>query len=300
MQGLRTIELTKSFGKLRAVDSISFDVTPGAAFGLLGRNGAGKTTIIRMIMQIILCDSGKVLYNDKEIAKSGIRIGYLPEERGLYPRAQVEEQLLYFARLRGMSKHDALASIKRWFARFNMEENLKKTTETLSKGNQQKVQLIQSIIHDPELVILDEPFSGLDPVNAQLLKDVVKELIVDGKCLVFSSHQMDYVEEFCRDVIIMRQGKAVVQGNLSDIKNSFGRNKLLIKTDDKQSIARFLKDKGVSDWAETASAILANCGDETAAMRLMRSIAASELSLVGVEIARPSLHEIFVMKAGDE
>ena len=214
---LEVKNVVKTFGEKRVLDGISLQVESGAALGLLGRNGAGKTTTIRIVMGVFPADSGEILLDGKPISKSGATFGYLPEERGLYPKKRIGDQLVYLARLRGLSKTDAVASVKRWLARLGMEEVYAKKLDTLSKGNQQKIQLASTLLHDPDIVILDEPFSGLDPVNASLLKDVVRELVAAGKTVIFSSHQMGYVEEFCDNIAILNGGRIVLDGNLQDV-----------------------------------------------------------------------------------
>lgn len=207
---LKNIE--KCFGENKVLNGISFKAEGGKAFGLLGRNGAGKTTTIRILMNVFPANGGEVLIDGKPIDYDKIGIGYLPEERGLYPKKLIIDQLTYFAELKGMSKKDAVKSIDYWLDRLAMTEYRNKRLDTLSKGNQQKIQLITAIAHDPDIVILDEPFSGLDPVNAMLLKDVVKEQIAKGKIVLFSSHQMSYIEEFCDSIAILNAGdrKSVV------------------------------------------------------------------------------------------
>ncbi len=180
----------KSFGSKEVLKDISFRTSSGKAFGLLGRNGAGKTTSIRILMDVFPTDSGEILFNGRPIDHSQVQFGYLPEERGLYPKKKIIEQLVYFAQLKGMNRGSAVRSVDSWLERLGMSEHRNKRLDTLSKGNQQKIQLITALAHNPEVVILDEPFSGLDPVNAMLLKDVVKEEIAKGKIVIFSSHQI--------------------------------------------------------------------------------------------------------------
>ncbi|MBQ5792186.1 MAG: ATP-binding cassette domain-containing protein, partial [Clostridia bacterium] len=197
---LELLNIYKSFGEKKVLTDLSFSAESGKAFGILGRNGAGKTTTIRILMDVFPADSGRVLLDGKPIDYTKVGIGYLPEERGLYPKKAIIEQLVYFAELKGMSRKDATRSVDIWLERLGMTECRNKRLDTLSKGNQQKIQLITALAHDPHIVILDEPFSGLDPVNAMLLKDVVKEQIDSGKIVLFSSHQMNYIEEFCDQI----------------------------------------------------------------------------------------------------
>lgn len=206
-------DITKSFGDKEILKGISFSVESGRALGLLGRNGAGKTTTIRVLMDVFHGNSGEILLDGKKFQPRKMQIGYLPEERGLYPKRTVMEQMVYLARLRGASKPQAVQSVKKWLDRMGMAEYQTVLLEKLSKGNQQKVQLASTLVCDPDIVILDEPFSGLDPVNSQILQEVVKELIAEGKLVIFSSHQMSYVEEFCEEVVIINHGEVVLSGN---------------------------------------------------------------------------------------
>ena len=215
-------DITKSFGEKEILKGISFSVESGKALGLLGRNGAGKTTTIRILMDVFHSNSGEILLDGKTFDPRKIQIGYLPEERGLYPKREILEQMVYLARLRGVSKKQAVVNSKKWLERMQVLQYEKQLLETLSKGNQQKVQLASTLVCDPDIVILDEPFSGLDPVNSQILQEVVRELIAEGKIVIFSSHQMSYVEEFCEDVVIINHGEVVLSGNLSEIKREFG------------------------------------------------------------------------------
>ena len=220
---LKNIE--KSFGEKKVLKGISLVAEGGKAFGLLGRNGAGKTTSIRIMMNVFPANSGEVLFDGKPINYEKVQFGYLPEERGLYPKKKIIDQLVYFAELKGMKKKDAVAAVDYWLERLGMTEYRNKRLDTLSKGNQQKIQLITALAHDPEIVILDEPFSGLAPVNALLLKDVVNETIAKGKIVLFSSHQMNYIEEFCDSIAIINGGEVVLKGDLHEIKRNYPRNR---------------------------------------------------------------------------
>ena len=205
--GLVVKNVNKSFGDKRVVDNISFELKKPGVFGLLGTNGAGKTTTIRMILGIIKKDSGEITWDGKEVTRGNVNFGYLPEERGLYPKKKVSEQLVYLGRLRGLSKAEAKKNTDKWLKRLQVSQYTDVKLETLSKGNQQKVQLASTLVCEPEIVILDEPFSGLDPVNSKILQDVVTELIEEGRIVIFSSHQMSYVEEFCEDIAIINNGE---------------------------------------------------------------------------------------------
>ena len=218
--------ISKSYTGKKAVDNISFSAESGKAFGLLGRNGAGKTTTIRILMDIIRADSGNVTLDGKPIDYGKVRIGYLPEERGLYAKKEVFEQLVYLAELKGVKKKEAMSSVDNWLRRLGVQEY----------RNQQKIQFITALAHDPDILILDEPFSGLDPVNAMLLESIVKEKIAQNKLVLFSSHQMNYIEEFCDDIAIINKGKTVLKGSLEEIKRSYPRDMLAVRTDRAQEI----------------------------------------------------------------
>ena len=229
--GLKLEMVSKRFVGKQAVDNISFEVDKPGVFGLLGTNGAGKTTTIRMLLGIIKKDTGEITWNGKPVERKNINFGYLPEERGIYPKTKIYEQLLFFSELKGMKKEDATKEIDYWMGRLKVDEYKNMTAEKLSKGNQQKIQFIISILHNPELIVLDEPFSGLDPVNTEMLKEVILELVEKGKYIVMSSHQMTSIEEFCKDIVIINKGKTVLKGNLQEIKNSYKANRLEIDTE---------------------------------------------------------------------
>lgn len=216
--------VTKRFGDFSAVDNLSLTIPEKEMFGFLGANGAGKTTTFRMILGLLVPNEGNILWGGKPIDYSvSSLIGYLPEERGLYPKLKVREQLIYLARLKGMSKADANKELTYWLERFKIPEYADKKVEELSKGNQQKIQFIAAVIHKPKLLIFDEPFSGLDPVNVELLKNSVLGLKEAGATIVFSSHRMEHVEEMCEHLCILQKGSPVVQGNLKEIKRAFGK-----------------------------------------------------------------------------
>ena len=238
--GLKVENVSKHFGEKLAVDNISFDINKPGVFGLLGTNGAGKSTTIRMMLGILKKDSGEITWNGKKVERKNVNFGYLPEERGIYPKSKIYEQLLYFADLKGMKKENASKEIDYWMDKLKVSEYKNMTAEKLSKGNQQKVQFITAILNDPELIVLDEPFSGLDPVNTELLKEVILELVEKGKYIVMSSHQMTSIEEFCSDVVIINKGKTVLKGNLKKIKDTYKANRLIINT--KQDITAEVKE----------------------------------------------------------
>ena len=292
---LQVKDLRKSFGDKLVLDGVSFECAGGSAFGFLGRNGAGKTTTIRIIMGVFGADGGEVTLDGKPFDRDAVKIGYLPEERGLYPKKPIIDQLVYFAQLHGMDRASAVKSVDRWLGRLGMTEYRDKRLDTLSKGNQQKIQLITALAHDPSIVILDEPFSGLDPVNAKLLKDVVKEQIAEGKAVIFSSHQMNYIEEFCDRIAILHGGKIAVCGALSDIKRSFGRDRLEVRGPDAAAIAdRF----GDSAKREDDGAVVIRLADPADKAKVMSKLA-SEFDLDSVAVKEPSMNDIFVHYAGD-
>ena len=281
-------DINKSFGAKDVLKGVSFRAEGGSAFGLLGRNGAGKTTSIRILMDVFPADSGQVLLDGKPVDYGKIGLGYLPEERGLYPKKLIGEQLVYLARLKGMGKKAAEQAVDFWLKRLGMEEHKNKRLDTLSKGNQQKIQLITALAHDPEIIVLDEPFSGLDPVNAQLLKDVVKEQIGKGKIVLFSSHQMNYIEEFCDSIAILHQGEVVLSGNLRDIKRSFPRDRLVVRTQSPEKIqAAFPCTQG--EKGELILLLKAPEEKQAVMQRLTR-----DFDIDGVEVFEPSLNDIFV------
>ena len=290
---LRNME--KSFGEKKVLTGVSFKAEGGKAFGLLGRNGAGKTTSIRILMDVFPANSGEVLLDGKPIDYNKIGIGYLPEERGLYPKKTIIDQLTYFAELKGMSAKAAVKAVDYWLERLGMMEYRNKRLDTLSKGNQQKIQLVTALAHDPDIVILDEPFSGLDPVNAMLLKDVVKEQIAKGKIVLFSSHQMSYIEEFCDSIAILNAGKVALHGDLHDIKRDYPRDRLIVRTEyPDRIIADFGSVCAVREHGELMIQLASAEDKKTTMKRLVENYDIDE-----VKVFEPSLNDIFVEYAGD-
>jgi len=229
---LNVEHINKWFGQFQAIKDLSMEVKEGALFGFLGPNGAGKTTTMRMILDLIRPDSGQISWNGTPVHQVARRsFGYLPEERGLYPRMEVAEQLIFLARLSGLSKQDAERALDEWLERFQISVNRHKKIEALSKGNQQKVQFLAAILHDPTILIMDEPFSGLDPVNATVLKEAFLEMHRRGKTIIFSTHQLEQVEELCEDMVLINKGQVVVQGSVQEIKRQHGRNVARLKLD---------------------------------------------------------------------
>ena len=289
-------EITKKFGRFTAVNSLSLEIEKGSIFGMLGANGAGKTTTFRMILNLIEPTSGSISWEGKPIGYSAsAQIGYLPEERGLYPKLKTGEQLIYLARLRGMDKASSEREAKEWLERFNVPEYWDKKVGDLSKGNQQKIQFIASIIHKPELLILDEPFSGLDPVNVELLKNAVHDLRKEGTTIVFSSHRMEHVEELCENLCILQHGEAIVKGKLKEIKRSFGKKNVIIHADYDLS---FLKEyPGVIKMKEVTEGVHLQISKEEDA-RLILEDAVKHGFIRKFELEEPSLQDIFIEKVG--
>ena len=290
---LRNIE--KSFGDKQVLTGVSFVAEGGKAFGLLGRNGAGKTTCIRILMNVFPSNGGDIFFDGNPIDYKRIGIGYLPEERGLYPKKIIIDQLVYFAQLKGMNRKAAIKSIDYWLQRLGMTEYRNKRLDTLSKGNQQKIQLITALAHDPDIVILDEPFSGLDPVNAMLLKDVVKEQIEKGKIVLFSSHQMSYIEEFCDSIAILNKGKIALCGDLYQIKRDYPRDRLIVRTVEPDQITR---DFGTTCTVCEDGAILIQLESAEDKKAVMARLV-NEYDIDEVKVYEPSLNDIFVQYAGD-
>ena len=288
--------ITKSFGTKEVLKGISLSTEGGKAFGLLGRNGAGKTTALRILMGVFPADSGDVLIDGKAIDRKTVKIGYLPEERGLYPKKKIIDQLVYFAELKGMNRADAVKSIDYWLSRLEMSEYRDKRLDTLSKGNQQKIQLITTLTHDPQIIILDEPFSGLDPVNAMLLKSVVLEEIEKGKIVLFSSHQMSYIEEFCDRIAILNGGKTALHGELTEIKRNYPRDRLTVRSPQYQEI---LTDFGEKCKYISDDSVLLRLDDESEKPEIMRGLI-DKYDIDEVKVFEPSLNDIFVEYADKE
>ncbi|MDU2290234.1 MAG: ATP-binding cassette domain-containing protein [Clostridium celatum] len=297
--------LRKSFSGNEVLHGISFSVESGKALGLLGRNGAGKTTTIRILMDVFKGDSGEILIDGKPFKPTNYQIGYLPEERGLYPKKKVTEQIVYLASLRGISKKEAKENTLKWLKRLGIEEYENRKLDTLSKGNQQKVQLAQTLVCNPEIVILDEPFSGLDPVNAQILKDVVNDLITDNKIVIFSSHQMSYVEEFCEDIAIINKGDIALSGNLKEIKKDFGRNRVILSAnnytlEELKEICESKFSNLVIVYEVKKDFLVLELSKNSTKNELLKTIINSDIDIEKFSIYEPSLTDIFVLKAGDE
>lgn len=288
-------DITKSFGKKKVLKGVSFSVESGAALGLLGRNGAGKTTTIRIIMGLFAPDSGEVLLDGKPFDIRRENVGYMPEERGLYPKKRVFEQLVYFAELRGLDKKIAGENADKLLERLKMTEYKNAKLMTLSKGNQQKIQLIATLICDPDIVVLDEPFSGLDPVNAKLLKGVVRELIENGKIVIFSSHQMNYIEEFCDDILILNGGSVAVSGPIKEIKHSFTHGKAVLNSDENEKLMKILSESPcIKDTEALKEGIVVTFEENYGMSDLLKLLANTDADIKSVSEYEPDLSEIFV------
>ncbi|MCI9278542.1 ATP-binding cassette domain-containing protein [bacterium D16-50] len=302
---LEVKNIRKSFGDKEVLHGVSFQVESGKALGLLGRNGAGKTTTIRILMDVFHANSGEILLDGRQFQPRKHQIGYLPEERGLYPKRTVIDQMVYLATLRGMKPGEARVSAKKWLERLEVAEYETKKLETLSKGNQQKVQLAATLVNNPDMVILDEPFSGLDPVNSQILKDVVNELINDKRLVIFSSHQMSYVEEFCDNIAIINQGQVVLDGQLKDIKKEYSRNRLMLAAENHtlEELARKVEGEwqGLARVSGRKKEFLVLELSEGADKRaFLERLAKSDVDVEKFGRYEPSLNDIFVAKVGEE
>jgi len=295
---LQIENVTKKFGNFTAVKDLSMRVNQGSMYGFLGANGAGKTTTFRMILGLLDSTEGSITWNGKPITyANSTHIGYLPEERGLYPKMKVEDQLIYLGQLRGMKKNDAKTASYKWLERFEIPHYAGKKVEELSKGNQQKIQVIASLLHKPTLMILDEPFSGLDPVNVELLKKAILDVQKEGATIVFSSHRMDHVEELCEHLSIMHHGEAIVNGSLRDVKRGFGRQNVRLKADFDLS---FLQEiEGVTSYKQTIEGGIFQIAEERIAHELLGS-ALSKGDIRHFAIEEPSLQDIFIAKVGKD
>lgn len=295
--GLKLENVSKKFVGKQAVDNISFEVDKPGVFGLLGTNGAGKTTTIRMLLGIIKKDTGEITWNGKKVERKSINFGYLPEERGVYPKTKIYDQLMYFAKLKGMSQKDADEAIKKWAKVLKVEEYIPMPAEKLSKGNQQKIQFMTAIIHDPELIVLDEPFSGLDPVNTEILKNVIIDLVKMGKYIIMSSHQMASIEEFCTDILILNKGKTVLKGNLKEIKEGYRANRLELSSN--KNIDEYIKEFNMEIEFSKNNEYSIKIDSEEKAHQLLERLVTNHIELDKFEIKKPTLNDIFIEKVGE-
>ncbi len=290
---LEICEITKKFGQQTAVNKFSFTVQPGAPYGLLGRNGAGKTTTIKMILGLIEQDSGEIVYQGQPFDRKKHTLGYMPEERGLYLDAKIDEQLTYFAKLEG--KRHVQKEIDTWLERFELLEYKHKKAQELSKGNKQKVQLIATLLHDPEIIILDEPFSGLDPVNADLFTKIIQEQVQREKIVIFSSHQMQQVESLCDDIAILKAGEIKVQGNLSAIQASYHERFLQLPAT--KEIEEYLQQYFQNYEKLSAKELQLTLADSFSAIDVLQRLQQAGVNVPAFSCKQPSLHDIFVSVA---
>ena len=300
MSTLQVERIVKQYGDKTAVNGISFTVEAGEIYGLLGANGAGKTTTMRMVLGLIMPDSGSILYHGKPYSRDQLRdLGYLPEERGLYPKITVRDQIIYLAKLRGVAAKEADRRLKMWLEKFNVPDYYNMKVEELSKGNQQKIQFIAAVIHDPSILVLDEAFSGLDPVNVELLKAAVKELRDAGKTILFSTHRMEHVEELCRNITILHRSNVVLQGSIRDIKKRFPRERVIVKLEDDRAIDGLQTIPGVRSVDRLESGYEIRI-DGTDAAQAILDHARRQGDIVRFELMEPTLNEIFIRSVGED
>ena len=294
MSGLILEKVSKTFAGKIVVDQISLHLDRPGVYGLLGTNGAGKTTTIRMLLGIIKKDDGLITWNGEPVDRKTVNFGYLPEERGVYPKVKIFDQLMYFAELKGMNKISAEKSIRDWTKKLKVEEYLDLPAEKLSKGNQQKIQFMTAVIHNPDVIVLDEPFSGLDPVNTDIIKNIIVELVRDGKYIIMSAHQMATIEEFCNDILILNRGKTVLQGNLKEIKATYPANRVIISAEN--NIEKYLKDFTIEN--QTDSQYIIKIKSEDSAHKLLQNLVKNGIIVDKFETMKPTLNDIFIEKVG--
>ncbi|GIQ67847.1 putative ABC transporter ATP-binding protein YhaQ [Xylanibacillus composti] len=298
MVPLRLEQVSKQYGDKTAVDRIEFEVQEGEIYGLLGANGAGKTTTMRMVLGLIYPDEGQISYSGKGYSEEVIgQLGYLPEERGLYPKVRVCDQLIYLAQLKGMKRKDADRELKRWLEKFEVTDYYGKKVEELSKGNQQKIQFIAAVLHQPKILVLDEAFSGLDPVNVELLKATVKELRDSGTSILFSTHRMEHVEELCQRITILHRSKTVLSGTIKTIKQSFPKEKIVLRTE--EPVQGLEQIAGVNRIEDTEQGRVVYMDRIDAAQEVLQK-ALAQSSVHRFEIMEPTLNEIFIKAVGGE
>ena len=310
---LEVKNIVKKYGDKTVVDNLSFKMSEPGVYALLGTNGAGKTTTIRIILGMLSKDGGEVLWNGEQLDTLNTNIGYLAEERGLYPKYSLLDQLLYFAKLKEVPKEEAKKRIKYWAKRLEVEEYIypnkksdknskaKKSksmnADQLSKGNQQKIQLMAALISDPDIIILDEPLSGLDPVNTDLFKTIIREEIDKKKYLIMSSHQMSTIEEFCTDITILNRGNVVLQGNLNEIKKSYGRVNMHVRCE--EDIENYISQFDFAEVNRNAEEYEIKVNEEAQAREFLNTLVRNNITIIKYELSEPSLHEIFVEKVGN-
>ena len=298
MDALVLDHVTKTFGKFTAVDDLSSTIPKGTVYGLLGPNGAGKTTTIRMVMNIIIPDEGSIMVLDKKMDESMKEVvGYLPEDRGLYPKMKIGELLYFLAELKGVRGDGARENIDSWLARFDLTGWKDKKVEELSKGMQQKVQFIATVVHEPDLIILDEPFGGLDPVNTKLLKDIMLEMKAKGVTIIFSTHRMEQVEMICDNICLINKGRRVLEGNLNHIKNEYGKNTVVLEYDgDVRFIQNISEVEAIDDYGKFMEIKLKEGSDPQALLKTV----ADKIRVNKFEVKEPTLNAIFIEKVGEK
>lgn len=290
--------LSKRYGNILAVENLSFICKKGSILGLLGRNGSGKTTTIRMILNIVKKDLGKVSWEGRNIDCMLSKIGYLPEERGLYQKLTIEDQLTYFAKLKGMRDKDIKKNIEYYLDLFKLSDVLNRKAETLSKGNQQKIQIISVLVHEPELIIFDEPFSGLDPVNMETLSEVIKLLHQKGRTILISSHLMNHVERFCENIVLMKEGRVLLNGDLNKIKKQYRGKKLQIKTNN--DIACILERFKINYNVVSPLSYEIEIYDKDILRQFLLDLNNNEIEIYRYNLEEPCLNDIFLKVAGDD
>jgi ABC-2 type transport system ATP-binding protein len=297
--GLTVEHVNKSFGQLHVIKDLSMEVKEGSIFGFLGPNGAGKTTTMRMILDIIRPDNGRITWNGKDVREiPRHNLGYLPEERGLYPKVKVQDQLVFLARLNGLSKAAALEQLDEWLERFQIPQYRNMKVEELSKGNQQKIQFLATILHDPLILIMDEPFSGLDPVNANLLKEALLEMHRRGKTMIFSTHQLEQVEELCEDVVIIDQGQTIIRGSVREVKRQQGRNVVRLKLDNDPEALWLDSLEGVQVTKRRQDYIEMNIQSDLNPNLIVEEALRHGGIISRFELTEPSLTDIFIEYVG--
>jgi len=298
MKALQVNGISKSFGDFDAVRDLSFSIPEGTIYGLLGPNGAGKTTTIRMVMNIIIPDSGTISVLGRKMDENMMElVGYLPEDRGLYPKMKVGELVLFLAEMKGIRGTEAKKRTDYWLERFNLSEWKKKKVEELSKGMQQKIQFVVTVLHDPDLIILDEPFGGLDPVNTKLLKDIMLEMRKTGKTIIFSTHRMEQVEMICDDICLINKGRLIVEGSLSGIKHEYGKNTVFLDYEgDGGFISDFPEVESLDDYGKSMEIQLKERADSQALLKKL----VGRLDVYTFQVKEPTLNAIFIEKVGED
>lgn len=290
-------DVVKRYGEFTAVDRVSIDVPQGSIYGLLGPNGAGKSTTIRMLLRIMLPDEGTIRVLGDDVVKLDVdRIGYLPEERGLYKKMKVADLLVFFAEIKGVARTEARRRTGQWLERMGLADWALKPVEELSKGMQQKVQFIATLIHEPELLILDEPFSGLDPVNANVLKDIILEFHRQGRTIVFSTHMMEQVEQLCDHICLINKGRVVLSGTLASVKKQYGHNGVTVRFNGDGSFLRSLPE--VASFQDHGNELFLRLHDGAAAARILEA-ARGRIEILRFEVAEPSVHDIFIERVSE-